>query len=194
MLEGPRWIVFAAGGSIETALLPYRLLYFRADYGVALSAAASPGALEFVTRTSLAAVTGDPVYDADARFDPGSARPAHLSLSEADRLVVYPATARILAQCALGEITCPVTRLFAFTPKDRVVVAPAIHARMDARLYEGHVDRLRSVGCAVLGDRSLATTWAEIEEHLAAELGLRKSTAGGTVRLDELVTRASRAR
>jgi phosphopantothenoylcysteine synthetase/decarboxylase len=193
MVAGTRWVVFAAGGSIETALLPYRLLYFRADYAVALSAAVSPGALDFVTRTALAAVTGDAVYDADTRFDQCSTRPVHLALSEADRLVIYPATARILAQCALGEVTCPVTRLFAFTPKDRVVIAPALHARMDGRLYAGHVDRLRSIGCAVLGDPAFTTTWLDVEEHLAARLDLEKATSGGTVHLDELVRRASRA-
>jgi phosphopantothenoylcysteine synthetase/decarboxylase len=192
MLAGTRWVVFAAGGSIETALLPYRLLYFRADYAVALSAAVSPGALDFVTKTALAAVTSDAVYDADTRFEAHSPRPIHLALSEADTLVIYPATARILAQCALGEVTCPVTRLFAFTPKDRVVVAPSLHPRMDVRLYEGHVERLRSIGCAVLGAPSFTTTWMDVEEHLAARLALRKSTSGGDVRLDELVTRASR--
>ena len=184
-------IVFAAGGSIETAMLPQRLLYLRADYGVSLVAAVSPGALEFVTRTALIGVTGSFVYDPDTRFEPATALPAHLALADADLLVVHPATARIIAQCAAGEVTCPVTRLFAFTRKDRIVVAPAIHPRMDPRLYEGHLARLRDLGCVVLGGPSLWTTWAEIEQCVVARLGLVKSSqAGADVLLDDLVRRA----
>ncbi len=183
-------IIFAAGGSIETAMLPHRLLYLRADYGVAITVAVSNGALDFVTRTALVGVTGSFVYDPETRFEPATAVPAHLALADADLLVLHPATARILAQCALGEVTCPVTRLFAFTPKDRIVIAPAIHPRMDKRLYEGHVARLRELGCTILGGPELWATWAELEACVVTRLGLAKSLrAGGDVMLDQLVRR-----
>jgi phosphopantothenoylcysteine synthetase/decarboxylase len=180
-------VVFAAGGSIETALLPHRLLFFRADHEVALAAAVSAGALDFVTPIALAGVTGAVVYGPDQRFEPGTARPAHLALAEADALVLHPATARILAECATGAVTCPVTRLFAFTPKDRIVVAPAIHPRMDLRIYAPHAERLRSLGCTVLGGERLFSTWHEIEQHLVARLGLQRAARSGhDVLLDEL--------
>ena len=182
-------IVLAAGGSIETALLPHRLLYLRADYRVALTVAVSTGALEFVTRTALVGVTGSYVYDPGLQFAPATTMPVHLALADADLLVLHPATARIIAQCALGEVTCPVTRLFAFTPKSRIVIAPAIHPRMDPRLYEGHLARLRELGCEVLGGPTLWATWAEVEARMIARLGLvRSPRAGGDVLLDALVT------
>ncbi|MBX3230977.1 MAG: hypothetical protein KIT84_36570 [Labilithrix sp.] len=179
-------VVLAAGGSLETAMLPQRLLYLRADYGVEVRAAVSAGALEFVTRTALMGVTGSFVYEPDTRFAPGSAVPVHLSLADADLLVLHPATARVLSQCALGEVTCPVTRLFAFSAKDRILVAPAIHPRMDRRIYEPHVARLRDLGCEVLGGPDLWATWHDAETRIVARLGLTKKTRTGDVLLDEL--------
>jgi len=183
----PKRIVIAAGGALDTAMLPLRLLHLRADYGVELAAAVSTGALEFVTGTALTGVTGNWVYDPETRFEAGTSLPAHLALANPDLLVVYPATARIVAQCALGVVTCPVTRLFAFTPKDRIVIAPAIHPRMDRRLYDGHVARLREVGCEVIGGAEYWATWAEVEEACVRRLGLGRSLrAPGDVLLDEL--------
>jgi len=40
----PTMIVLATGGSLEAAMLPQRLLYLRADYGVEVRAAVSAGA------------------------------------------------------------------------------------------------------------------------------------------------------
>ena len=186
-------IVIAAGGGLETAMLPQRLLYLRADYGVEVRAAVSSGALDFVTRTALMGVTGSFVYDPETRFVPGSAHPVHLALADADLLVVYPATARVLAQCALGDVTCPVTRLFAFTAKDRILVAPAIHPRMDRRIYEPHAARLRELGCEVIGGAELWATWHEVETRIVARLGLARARAKtGDVLLDELASAAAR--
>ena len=184
-------VVVAAGGALDTAMLPLRLLHLRADYRISLAAAVSRGALDFVTPTALTAVTGAPVYDPDARFAPGSSVPVHLELADADLLVVYPATARIVAQCALGEVTCPVTRVFAFTPKDRIVIAPAIHTRKDRPLYVDHAARLRAVGCTLLGGDALWATWAEVEETIVRRLSLSRTFRSGDVLLDQLVTESA---
>lgn len=165
-------IVVAAGGAIETALLPYNLVHLLSCVDIAVSAAISPSAGKFVTETALHAITKKVVYREDQLFDPLTGKPLHLAYSEADLLVLYPATGRIIAQCALGEITCPVTRLFAFTPKERILIAPAIHPRMDKRIYQPHLDKLNDLGCHVLQgqDDSPYSLWSQVELKVAEML------------------------
>jgi phosphopantothenoylcysteine synthetase/decarboxylase len=164
-------IVVAAGGVIETAFLPYNLAHLMACVDVTVSTAISPSAEKFVTETALHALTKNVVYHEQQLFDPLTGKPLHLAYSEADLLVLYPATARIIAQCALGEVTCPVTRLFAFTPKERILIAPAIHPRMDKRIYQPHLDRLQELGCHVLNQQQeefvLYSLWSHIELKVA---------------------------
>lgn len=165
------WVVVAAGGVIDTALLPYNLLHLTSCVDITVSTAISPSAQRFVTETALYAITKKAVYHENQLFDPFTGKPLHLSYSESDLLVLYPATARIIAQCALGEITCPVTRLFAFTPKDRILIAPAIHPRMDMRIYQPHLDKLRDLGCQVLSqeheESSPYSLWSQVELKIA---------------------------
>lgn len=176
----------AAGAALETAFLPQRLWALRQDYGVRLTVALTRRASDFVTGTALRGVTGAAPYLEDAQFD-GDV-PMHLSLREADLLVVAPATGRVLSACALGVIDDPVTRLFAFTPKDRVVVAPALHPHLDRRLYVDHVARLRELGVAVLGGEDLFASWADVVAEVRDRLDLRVrfAGAGGPVLLEEL--------
>lgn len=182
------WIVVAAGGVIETALLPYNLVHLLSCVDIAVSTAISPSAEKFVTETALHAITKKLVYHENQLFDPLTGKPLHIAYSEADLLVLYPATARIIAQCALGEVTCPVTRLFAFTPKAQILIAPAIHPRMDNRIYQPHLDRLKELGCHVINqwreDGSEYSLWSQIElkvgEMLEAE-ELSASTGGLTL-------------
>ena len=171
------WITVAAGGVIETALLPYNLVHLLSCVDIAVSAAISPSAEKFVTETALHAITKKVVYHEKQLFDPLTGKPLHIAYSEADLLILYPASARIIAQCALGEITCPVTRLFAFTPKERILIAPAIHPKMDKRIYQPHLNKLQELGCHVLNqwqeDASTYSLWSQIElkigEMLEAE-------------------------
>lgn len=58
------------------------------------------------------------------QFD--GALPRHLAWRHAALLVVHPASARVLAEAAAGSVTDVVTRLIAFVPPERVVIAPAI--------------------------------------------------------------------
>jgi phosphopantothenoylcysteine decarboxylase/phosphopantothenate--cysteine ligase len=181
-------VVIACGGTIETALLPGRVLFLRSDFDLNVTAAVSSGALEFVTRTAMHGVSGRDVYHQNAQFDADGV-PMHLSLGRADALVLYPATARILAECASGSVTDPVTRLFAFTPKERVAIAPAIHAQMDPRPYREHLERLRKLGCTVLGGDDLHANWASVKSWLVATLGLEPQQRADLVRLDDLGSR-----
>jgi phosphopantothenoylcysteine synthetase/decarboxylase len=171
------WVVIAAGGVIETALLPYNLLHLISCVDLTISTAISPSAEKFVTETALHAITKKVVYHEDQLFEPCTGKPLHIAYSESDLLILYPATARIIVQCATGEITCPVTRLFAFTPKNKILIAPAIHSRMDMRIYQPHLERLQDLGCHVLvqnQDTSCPySLWAEIELKIAELLSTK---------------------
>jgi len=175
------WIVVAAGGVIETALLPYNLVHLLSCVDITVSIAISPSAEKFVTETALQAITKKAVYHEEKIFDLLTGQPLHLAYSNSDLLVLYPATARIIAQCALGEITCPVTRLFAFTPKEKILIAPAIHPRMDKRIYQPHLDKLTELGCQVLNqyqeDSSPYSLWSQIELKVAEMLEVEKLSA-----------------
>jgi phosphopantothenoylcysteine synthetase/decarboxylase len=170
-LADKRRIVVAAGGTLDTALLPYRLVHLMARFDVCVAAAVSPGGLQFVTEAALMGVTGNIVYHEDNRFHPCTGLPLHIDYGDAEVLVVYPASARVVAQCAIGEVTCPVTRLFAFTPKERVVLAPALHPRMMRGLYEGHIEKLGRMGCSII-EAEVGSAWPEIEKEVGKRLNL----------------------
>lgn len=168
--SGPPTVVVAAGATIETALLPYHLVHLIRHTGLDVAACVTARALDFVTTCALRAITGRPVYTHKDRFHLASGTPSHIWLARASVLVVYPASARVLATCALGLISCPVSRLFAFTEKDRVIVAPTLHPAMEPRLYRAHLDTLASVGCAIVapGGRS---AWPQLEQLVVARTG-----------------------
>jgi phosphopantothenoylcysteine synthetase/decarboxylase len=181
------WVVFASGATIETAMLPYHLLRLSTDFGLRLSAAISPGAKDFVTLPVLGALTRGVVYHENTQTDPGSGLPIHLVWNQADLLVLYPASARILAQCAQGEITCAVTRLFAFMPKTRIVVAPSLHPEMERSLYQGHVSILKGIGCTVLAEADYWASWRDVEDAVVEALKLSRFRAPRRdVRLDKI--------
>lgn len=164
-------ITVACGGAVETAFLPARLLDLRVRYGLEVYTACSARALDFVTPTALRAVTTHaPVLPETRWAEDGT--PAHLSLAATDLVVVFPATARILAEGAIGSITCPVTRLIAFTPWERLVIAPAIPPALDPTVYRPHLQTLRDRGCTVLGSDDLFASWRDVLDHLQQRLGL----------------------
>lgn len=172
------WLIVAAGATLETSFLPNRLLDLQVDYEVSVTAALSGAARDFVAPIPLAAVTGGPVYHDNAQLDAASGAPLHAVLCQADLLVLYPASARIIAQCALGIIECAPTRLFAFMDKSKVVVAPALHPAMDRRLYEPHFETLRSLGCEVLPAADGHVSWADVVSHVSSRLSLKKQAVG----------------
>lgn len=179
-------ITFASGGIIETALLPYKLSYLLAHYDIEVRLAVSPAAREFVTITALQGISGKPVYYTNSQFHERSGLPLHLALTESDLMVVYPATARLIAEMALGVITCPVTRVFAFTPKCKIVIAPMIHELMESRIYRPHIETLKSIGCTVLGEGSLRTSWYVTEQAIVKMLGLISKSPSQEVNISSI--------
>ncbi len=185
-------LVLALGGTIETSFVPLRLFELLADYAIEAGVALSAEAESFVSPTALEGLTGRPPYRANAQFAGGV--PLHLAWSEAELLVIAPGTARLLVQCATGSITCPVTRLFAFTDKARVVFAPALHPRFDRRIYDPHLERLRELGVTVVEDDAAHADWAGVRRTVLERLAPpRREGTGRTVLLEALRGRNPRA-
>jgi phosphopantothenoylcysteine synthetase/decarboxylase len=168
-------ITVAAGGTIETALLPYHLVHLRAHYKVETRVALSQEAQHFATTLAFRGITKSEVYVENDQFD-SSGTPLHLALSTCDLLVIYPCTPRIISEAANGAVSCCVTRLFAFTPKERIVVAPHIHPQLARSLYETHLERIEGLGCLILRSDTLWAPWADVELAIERKLGLTRRT------------------
>jgi hypothetical protein len=169
--QRPRpWVVFGCGATIETAFLPQRLFDLRSDFEIRVGTALSERAMDFVTLLTMQAICGDGlVYHRDNQLS-HDGTPLHIVLRAIDLLVLYPATPRIIAECALGIIRCPVTRSFAFLDKDRILVAPTLHPAVDHRLYEPHLLRLMSLGCELVDNANRFVSWYEVRARVLARL------------------------
>jgi phosphopantothenoylcysteine synthetase/decarboxylase len=165
-------VVLACGGTIETAFLPYKIAHFIAHYRVDVHVAMSREARKFATLTAMRAITGHEIYTRNVQFQGPSGTPLHLAWSAPEQLAVYPATARIVAEFAIGSITCPVTRLFAFTEKSKIVVVPQIHQQLHAEVYEKHLQAISDMGCTVLGSASKSADWRQMELLVASRIGV----------------------
>ncbi len=142
---------FAVGACMQTARLPHLILELKDLLPqLELRFSISPHAEAFVTPTVLQGISGQPVYSAGAKFDPITGEPFHLLFSRLDALIMYPATARIVSSAALGIISCPVTRCFAFMPKERVILTPYLHPAMSPEIYRGHLETLSGCGCQLV--------------------------------------------
>lgn len=180
-------IVIGAGGALETAMLPFHSLRLRVQFrDLSVRIALTPGAEQFVTALALQSISNDEVYTEDHPIDSATQKPMHMLLSTADLLVLYPCTGRIIAACALGLITCPVTRLFAFTPKDRIVVTPYLHPNMATTLYIDYIAKLQELGCTVVLPENGSLQWTDESAWTATELavvkrlGLARNALSGT--------------
>ena len=164
-------VVIAAGGAIETALLPShlaRLAPWRDVFEIQI--ALSDGGARLVSAEVLQTITANAVYTSARLIDPALNEPFHISLASCDLLVIFPATARIVAAMALGIVECPVTRLFAFADKPRVVITPYLHPAMSLELYRPHLATLSSLGCKlILPARADDIVWREENAWLATE-------------------------
>jgi hypothetical protein len=181
------WLVVASGGTIESSFLPYRLFQLRVEYQLTLACALSRGALDFVTPVAMQAISGFPVYQEGQRFHPLTSEPMHLALQQADFLLIYPASARLLAQMAMGEVTCPVTRLFAFFKKSKVMIASCLHPAMENSLYTDHINRLRGLGCTVVADPlTLTCSWGQIQQALVQAMNLQPQPPASLTRLEQM--------
>lgn len=179
------WVVIGAGATIETSFLPWRIFELTSDFSIKVSICLSKDASHFVKPIPLQTITGSPVYQRVTQLDANGV-PLHRVFCHAERLVVWPATARIIAEAALGLTTCAVTRMIAFMPKYRVVIAPAIHPEMDRRVYAPHLARLTELGCVVLGGDDLFASWADVRDHLKNTFALvQNNVSSAPVLLDK---------
>ncbi len=126
-LAGKRILLIVAGGiaAYKTLDLVRRL----GEAGASVRAILTRGGAQFVTPLSLAALTGEKVYE-DLFSLTDEAEMGHIRLSrEADLLVVAPATADLLARMAAGLADDLATTTLLATDKP-VLVAPAMNVRM----------------------------------------------------------------
>jgi phosphopantothenoylcysteine decarboxylase / phosphopantothenate---cysteine ligase len=126
-LTGARVLLVIGGGiAAYKALELTRRLRER---GVTVRVAMTAAAKQFVTPLSVAALSGDKVYD-DLFSLTDEAEMGHIELSrEADLVVVAPATAHVLARMAQGLADDLATTLLLATDK-KTLVAPAMNLRM----------------------------------------------------------------
>ncbi|MFN7778438.1 MAG: bifunctional phosphopantothenoylcysteine decarboxylase/phosphopantothenate--cysteine ligase CoaBC [Betaproteobacteria bacterium] len=124
------------------------------DAGASVQAVMTPGALQFVTATTLQALTGKPVFtdqwgEQGARVD--NAMP-HIDLTRgADAIVVAPATAHFLAQLAHG-LADDLLSTLALARACPLLVAPAMNVEMWTHpATQRNVAHIAADGVRVLG-------------------------------------------
>ncbi len=125
--------------------------------GASVQCVMTQAAEQFITPTTLQALTGRPVYTSqwDARAPNVM---AHINLSrEADAVLVAPASADFLAKLLHGRADDLLSLLCLARPLERcaLLVAPAMNREMWAHpATQRNVAQLRADGCTVLGPAS----------------------------------------
>ncbi|MFT3763889.1 MAG: bifunctional phosphopantothenoylcysteine decarboxylase/phosphopantothenate--cysteine ligase CoaBC [Pseudoxanthomonas sp.] len=148
-LKGQR-ILLCVGGGIA-AYKALELVRRLRDAGAAVQVAMTDGAQQFVTPLSFQALSGLPVrtslWDSAAEQAMG-----HLELARwADRVVVAPATADLIARLAQGHADDLVTTL-ALATTAPISIAPAMNHRMWLHpATQANVEILRDRGVRVIG-------------------------------------------
>jgi len=127
MFSGKRILLIVSGGI--AAYKSLELIRRLRDGGASVRCILTRAGAEFVTPLSLAALSGDKVYD-DLFSLTDEAEMGHIELSrDADLLVVAPATADLLAKMATGQADDLATTALLATDKP-ILVAPAMNVRM----------------------------------------------------------------
>ncbi len=127
MLKGKRILLVISGGI--AAYKSLELIRRLRERGAAVRAVLSRGGAEFVTPLSVAALTGDKVYQELFSLT-DEAEMGHIQLSrDADLLVVAPASADLLAKMAMGRADDLASTVLLATDK-AVLAAPAMNVRM----------------------------------------------------------------
>lgn len=151
-LESQR-IVLGIGGGIaayKAADLVRRLR----DAGAEVRVVMTDGARHFVTATTFQALSGNPVRS-ELWDDAAEAAMGHIELARwADRVVIAPATANLIARLAGGHADDLLTTLCLATSAP-LVLAPAMNRQMWAHpATQDNLARLRARGAQVLGPAS----------------------------------------
>ncbi len=127
MLDGRRVLLIISGGI--AAYKSLELIRRLKDRGAAVRCILTKGGAQFVTPLSVAALSGDKVYQ-DTFSLTDEAEMGHIRLSrEADLVVVAPATANLLAKMAAGIADDLASTALLATDKP-VLVAPAMNTMM----------------------------------------------------------------
>ena len=161
-LEGKHLVVGMNGGiaAYKVCELVRRLQ----DEGASVQVVMTAGAQQFVTATTMQALSGRPVETDQWKSSTGNAMP-HIELTrKADAVIVAPATADFLAKLAYGLADDLLTTLV--LARDRVrtplLVAPAMNVEMwDNPATQRNVAQLRADGIVILGPASGAQACGE---------------------------------
>ncbi|MDX1574682.1 MAG: bifunctional phosphopantothenoylcysteine decarboxylase/phosphopantothenate--cysteine ligase CoaBC [Kiloniellales bacterium] len=127
MLSGKRILLIVSGGIAAYKCL--EVIRRLREGGAAVRCILTRAGAQFVTPLSLAALSGEKVYD-DLFSLTDEAEMGHIELSrDADLLVVAPASADILAKMTTGQADDLATTALLATDKP-ILVAPAMNVRM----------------------------------------------------------------
>lgn len=164
-------------GTVDASLMPYRLLHLKAHFPrLKIRAVCSAGALGFVTPDALRAITGYEVYVPGLNWSSEDHTPSHLSFSKCDMLLMFPITSRVIAECAAGITSCPVTKTFAFTPKGSVVIDCTLHPSLDRQVYASAVQRLSDFGCLVFEGAENGSSWNDLVSKIEKFLDMPRES------------------
>jgi phosphopantothenoylcysteine decarboxylase/phosphopantothenate--cysteine ligase len=180
-MPGIRRVLLIIGGGIA-AYKSLELIRRLSEHGIKSRVILTDAATHFVTPLSLAALSGDRVYQ--SLFDlTDETEMGHIQLSRsADLVVVAPATAHLMARMAHGIADDLATTTLLATDKP-VLIAPAMNVRMwQHKATQRNLAQLLADGIQVVGpnDGDMACgefgpgRMAEPAEILARILGLLK--------------------
>ena len=149
MLEGKRILLIISGGI--AAYKSLELIRLIRQEGASVRCILTKAATQFVTPLSVAALTGEKIYD-DLFSLTGESEMGHIQLSrDADLLVVCPATANILARIAHGICDDLATTALLATDKP-VMTVPAMNVKMWQNPATcANIELLRGRGIILLG-------------------------------------------
>ena len=161
-LDGKHFVVGMTGGI--AAYKVCELVRRMQDEGASVQVVMTLGAQQFVTATTMQALSGHPVETDQWKSATSNAMP-HIELTRsADAIIVAPATADFLAKLAYGRAddllaTLALARDRARTP---LLVAPAMNVEMwDNPATQRNIAQLRANGIVILGPASGAQACGE---------------------------------
>jgi phosphopantothenoylcysteine decarboxylase/phosphopantothenate--cysteine ligase len=161
-LDGKHFVVGMTGGiaAYKVCELVRRLQ----DEGATVQVVMTAGAQQFVTATTMQALSGRPVETDQWKSSTGNAMP-HIELTRnADAVIVAPATADFLAKLTHGLADDLLTALALARDRTRtpLLVAPAMNVEMwDNPATQRNIAQLRADGVVVLGPASGAQACGE---------------------------------
>ena len=149
MFSGKRILLIVSGGI--AAYKSLELIRRLREGGASVRCVLTRAGAQFVTPLSLAALSGDKVYD-DLFSLTDEAEMGHIELSrDADLLVVAPASADLLAKIATGQADDLATTALLATDKP-ILVAPAMNVRMwEHAATEANMALLGARGVLIVG-------------------------------------------